>query len=83
MAGYFTDDEGTSHGFLRDEGVFTPIDFPGAGSTSVSEVLDDGVMVGTYTDVGDDPFTAMASCWKTGPSPPSIYPMPRRPRSRA
>lgn len=58
MAGYFTDDEGTGHGFVRDEGVFTPIDFPGAGGTTVGEVLDDGTMVGTYTDVGDDPFTS-------------------------
>jgi uncharacterized membrane protein len=58
MAGYFTDQDGRIRGFLRENGAFNTIDYPGAGSTSVSEVNDHGVMVGTYEDVAGDAFTS-------------------------
>jgi uncharacterized membrane protein len=67
MVGYYTDEEGVVRAFVREpDGAFETVDFPGAASTSLSEITDDGVLVGTYTDVADDPFTSHGFVRKDG-----------------
>jgi len=39
-----------SHGFVYDHGTFTTLDYPGASSTSPSNINNAGAIVGGYTD---------------------------------
>jgi probable HAF family extracellular repeat protein len=50
VVGRYTDSSGRDHGFLWQEGSFTPIDVPGAVHTSISGINDAGAVVGGYTD---------------------------------
>jgi probable HAF family extracellular repeat protein len=69
MVGYFTDEDGVVHGFLRQkDGEYETIDFPGAASTSVSQITDAGTMVGLYEDVAGDPLTSHGFILKDGES---------------
>jgi uncharacterized membrane protein len=65
IVGGYIDAEGRGHGFVRgkgrgarrDEGVFTTIDFPGAGGATVAQAINNrGQIVGYY-----NPFQATAS----------------------
>jgi probable HAF family extracellular repeat protein len=40
----------TASGFLDDNGLFTPIQFPGAADTTALGINDSGEIVGTYAD---------------------------------
>lgn len=39
-----------THGFLRRQGKYVKIDFPGSTSTSALAINDDGTIVGGYSD---------------------------------
>jgi uncharacterized membrane protein len=40
------------HGFIEDTGVFTSVDFPGAGFTAIWDMNEAGAVVGGYMDSG-------------------------------
>ena len=42
--------ETTTHGFIRHQGVLSSFDVPGAVSTSVTKINEQGSVAGTYTD---------------------------------
>jgi YVTN family beta-propeller protein/probable HAF family extracellular repeat protein len=50
MAGRYVDAEGVYHGFVVQNGVFTPINFPDAEGTAVWGINDSGDLVGRYLD---------------------------------
>ena len=50
VIGYFVDQSGVTHGFLRaPDGTFTTMDVPGATTTVPLAINDSGTIVGTYT----------------------------------
>jgi probable HAF family extracellular repeat protein len=53
MVGAFEDTSGITRGFLLDDGVFTPIDAPGAATETVLfEINNRGQILGGYVDAG-------------------------------
>jgi uncharacterized membrane protein len=52
IVGWFVKDDGTTHGFLLSQGVYTTIDFPGAAVTYADGINDAGQIVGSYLDSG-------------------------------
>ena len=48
IVGFYNDNTGGRHGFLYDRGNFISIDFPGAQHTSLTDINDDGQIVGVY-----------------------------------
>jgi len=51
ITGWYWDENGVSHGFLRDKGgKITTIDFPGAAGTVPSSINSAGEITGFYTD---------------------------------
>jgi probable HAF family extracellular repeat protein len=50
IVGWFVKDDGTTHGFLLSQGVYTTIDFPGAAVTYADGINDAGQIVGAYLD---------------------------------
>jgi hypothetical protein len=50
IVGWYTANDGSAHGFLLKEGVWTTIDFPDATSTEIQSINFEGDMVGAYTD---------------------------------
>jgi len=49
IVGFFNDQNGKVHGFLRSGGQFTTIDVPGALATSANGISPSGDIVGNYT----------------------------------
>jgi len=52
IVGEYFDAGGTSHGFLLDNGAFTPIDVPGATGTAAPGINRSGQIVGHFSDAG-------------------------------
>jgi probable HAF family extracellular repeat protein len=50
IVGFFVKDDGTTHGFLLSQGIYTTVDFPGAVVTTPSGINDAGQIVGGYVD---------------------------------
>jgi hypothetical protein len=48
VAGFYTDDTGTSHGFTWTAGTFTIINIPGSSGTWVTGINDSGVICGYF-----------------------------------
>ena len=48
IVGFYDDNMGRGHGFLYDRGNFTSFDFPGSRLTSLTDINDDGQIVGDY-----------------------------------
>ena len=55
IAGQFVDADGNTHGFVLSKGVFTTIDVPDAGLTSVNGISANGRLAGTYEDADEAP----------------------------
>jgi probable HAF family extracellular repeat protein len=62
IVGIYTDQSGF-HGFLRDDGNFTPIDYRGARSTAVYGINDSGQIVGNFIDGADK---SQSFLWEDG-----------------
>jgi len=45
---------GRTHGFIRQNGIITPIDFPTADNTDTRGIGPDGTVVGTYWNVSEE-----------------------------
>jgi probable HAF family extracellular repeat protein len=50
VVGYYVDEGGETHGFLWQDGRFTPLDLVGASSPTPMDINDNGVVVGMYLD---------------------------------
>jgi probable HAF family extracellular repeat protein len=50
IVGSYGSADGKTHGFLLSKGVYTSIDFPGAGVTSANGINSEGEIVGAYRD---------------------------------
>ena len=57
--GIYWDGSGVEHGFLFYNGVFTVVDFPAADGTSLSDINDEGVIIGSAGDSGVLPLPAV------------------------
>jgi hypothetical protein len=50
IVGWFVKDDGTTHGFLLSQGIYSTIDFQGAAATALTGINDAGLLVGYYFD---------------------------------
>jgi hypothetical protein len=50
MAGIYTDQAGTDHGFLQIDGIYTGFDFPHSTFTDAYSINNAGLVVGAYGD---------------------------------
>ena len=69
-------DATTSHGFLLQAGVFTPIDFPLAPTTTAFGISDTGEIAGSYDDTAG---TTHGFIYAGGPPAPWTSPAPAAP----
>jgi uncharacterized membrane protein len=61
IVGDYTDQGGTDHGFLYQSGHFTTVDNPfSSGPTTLYDINDAGVMVGTWMSIGDPRLRGLA-----------------------
>ena len=54
IAGLYAGANGRTHGFIRQNGNMTLIDYPGADNTDVRGIGPDGTVVGTYWNLGEE-----------------------------
>ncbi len=52
ITGFYADDEGFTHGFLKEGSTFTTFDVPGADFTEAFSINNQGDIVGTYYIIG-------------------------------
>lgn len=72
IVGRYRDDNHVWHGFMRKKGVFTTIDYPGAGFTALAKINDWGTVVG-YAFSAD--FSSINSfTWRNGNFTEITYP---------
>src|SRR5262245_63761191 len=50
MVGSFTDSSNVEHGFFRNNGTFTEINYPGAANTALSDVNENNEVTGAAYD---------------------------------
>jgi hypothetical protein len=61
MVGRYTDQGGTDHGFLYDSSHFTTVDNPfSSGPTTLYDINDTGVIVGSWMSLGDPRLRGLA-----------------------
>ncbi len=82
VIGYFVDQSGVTHGFLRaPDGTFTTMDVPGATTTVPLAINDSGTIVGTYTVEAERRAALHARIYSLAGWPDNgISGSPRRPR---
>src|SRR5947209_6804671 len=49
VVGFYTNPDGTMHGFLFSQGAYSSVDFPGATLTGAMGINNKGQMVGFYS----------------------------------
>jgi hypothetical protein len=72
IVGEYVDGSGQSHGYVKDGGVFTAIDYPGATLTRVLGINNSGQLVGQYVDSSGGYHGFLATPDNSTPPPSSL-----------